>query len=118
MPVYVAGQSIKLRAGQNVAVLDAEDLADGDATEAVFLDAAYGSPVPLTIINNNAASMTLEVAAVNEDADFNAWNNPESDSAGVTVTGGNALYVQVAGGLFYRLLGMGDTTAGTVWMAR
>lgn len=117
MPVYVAGQSVELRAGQNVAVLKAEDLGSIAATEAVLLDAGYGYPVVVTVINPTAEGVQLQVAAVNADADFMGLVDPISGNSYEAAAGTSSVF-QVTGGLFYRLLSQGAITDGTIWIAR
>jgi len=113
MPGYVAGKAVRLRAGQQQAVLLAESLASG-ATQAVLLDAAQGAPVPLTIINFSGEICTLEVAAENIEANFVPWTG----AAGAAPASGATQYVEVTGGLFYRLLPSAPVTSGSAWLCR
>lgn len=113
MPGYVAGVAVKLRAGQQQAVLLGESLASG-ATQAVLLDAAQGAPVPLTIINFSGQICTLQVAALNIEANFTAWTG----ATGAAPASGASLFVEVTGGLFYRLLPSSAVTTGSAWLCR
>lgn len=113
MPGYVAGVAVKLRAGQQKAVLLSESLASG-ATQAVLLDQAQGAPVPLTIINFSGQICTLQVAALNIEANFAAWTG----AAGAAPASGDTLYVEVTGGLFYRLLPSAGVSDGSAWLCR
>jgi hypothetical protein len=115
MPAYVDGSAMTVQAGQRQAVLKAEALADGAATQAVLLKTSGGGPVPLTVINLSGEGVTLEVSATDVDGDYVPWANINTDTFGPATA--NAQYGEVTGNLYYRLVAGGAITAGTLWMA-
>jgi hypothetical protein len=115
MPLYADGTAITIQAGQRQAVLNAEDLSDGAATQAVLLKTSGGAPVPLTILNTSGEGVTLEVAAEDTEDAYVPWANIDTSTFGPATA--NAQYGQVTGNLYYRLVAGGDVTAGTLVMA-
>lgn len=116
MPAFGAVQSpTSLSSGEKVAVLNAENLANGALTMAVSLT-PQPTPVVLAIHNNSGQSVSLVASPDLTEADFLPVYNEAGNA--VTVAAGEVGMAQVAPGLFYAVKAGGAIVAGTIWLAR
>ena len=116
MPAFSAGATT-LSSGDKLAVLNAENLANGALTMPVCFTPQPVS-VDLAIVNNTTQSVSL-VASYDNKSDGSTYF-PVYNEAGNAVTAATdtVATVRVATGLFYAVKAGGAITAGTIWLAR
>jgi hypothetical protein len=116
MPLFSVAGMTSLAPGEKLAVLNAENLASAAAAQGVAFAPIGGGPVPLTVLNATAQTVTLQASGDGT----NWYPYVDADEQAVTVATVTALQVLVSPGLFYRAYnGSGSAiTAGTIWFSR
>ena len=118
MPLFGAVQTpTTLSAGDRVAVLNVENLANNALTMAVTLT-PQPTPVDLAIVNGSSQTVSL-VASADNKSDGSTYF-PVYNEAGnaVTAPANTVATARVASGLYYAIKAGGAITAGTIWLAR
>ena len=115
MPLLGAVQTpTALAAGQKVAVLNAENLANGGFTMAVAFT-PQPQPVTLAIYNASGQTVTLQASPDLTSGDFLPVSVAGS---AVSVANNTVAEFAVAPSLFYAVKAGAAITAGTIWLAR
>ena len=116
MPLFGAVQTpTTLSSGENLAVLNAENLSNNALTMAVYFT-PQPTPITLAIYNKSGQSVSLVASPDNTAADF----LPVYNEAGNAVAAANSTVATciVSPALYYAVKAGGAITGGTVWLAR
>lgn len=116
MPAFVSTNTpTALSAGEAVAVLQKENLANAAFTMAVVLTPQPNAPIMLSLYNNSSQTVTLQASPDLVQADF----LPVSSGAqAISVATGAVGTFEVSSGFYYSVKAGGAITAGTIWLAR
>ena len=116
MPAFSASPTA-LSSGDQLAVLNAENLANGALTMAVNF-APQPVSIDLAIVNHSGQTVSL-VASADNKSDGSTYF-PVYNEAGTAVTAATdtVATARVAAGLFYAIKAGGAITAGTIYLAR
>ena len=116
MPALSASPTA-LSSGDQLAVLNAENLANNALTMAVNF-APQPVSIDLAIVNHSGQTVSL-VASADNKSDGSTYF-PVYNEAGnaVTAADGSVVMVRVSPGLYYAIKAGGAITAGTIYLAR
>ena len=115
MPLLGAVQTpTELSCGDKLAVLNAENLANGGFTMAVAFT-PQASDINVALYNNSGQTVTLQASPDLVQADFMPVT---AGGVAASVVAGAVGVFWVTSGLYYAVKAGGAITAGTVWIAR
>jgi hypothetical protein len=116
MPTFGAAQTpISLTNGERVAVLNAENLANGALTMAINV-IPEPTNIMLAIYNNCGQSVSLVASPDLTSTDFLPVYNEAGNA--VTIANGQVSTLFAPSGLNYALKAGAAITAGTIWISR